>query len=376
MNKIALTGGKIYTADAVLEKRALLLQEGRVVGIVADNDVPAGYQPFAVDGCNLCAGLVDLQLYGDGMDLYSAELSLDSLQRISEGLIDKGTTSYMMTLATNTMEVFREAIQVAEGFHHDAFLGLHLEGPFLNPKKRGAHPAELILSPSKQRIDALLADNKVVKMMTIAPECMDEDVLQHLQKYQVLLSAGHSNATFEEGTRGFDLGIPTSTHLFNAMSPLHHREVGMVGAIFNHRTARASIIVDGHHVSFEAVRIAKKQMGDRLFMITDAVAACNKGIYQHVLQDGYYSLPDGTISGAAISLFEGIKNCVQQVGISLQEAIRMATQYPAALLGREDIGTLNPDSMGNVIVFTDDFQLKHVFFKGQLRGHAVLNQGR
>jgi N-acetylglucosamine-6-phosphate deacetylase len=299
------------------------------------------------------------------LDLYSAELSLASLQRITHGLIAKGTTAYMMTLATNTIDVFKEAIRVAEGFHHDAFLGLHLEGPFLNPKKRGAHPAELILKPTRERIEDLLGNNKVVKMMTIAPECIEDSVLEYLQGYQLLLSAGHSDATFEEGMHGFNCGIPTSTHLFNAMSPLHHREVGMVGAIFNHPTARASIIVDGQHVSFEAVKIAKRQMGERLFMITDAVAACDKGIYQHVLQDGYYSLPDGTISGAAISLFEGVKNCVQRVGISLPEAIRMATQYPAALLNRADIGNLNPGSMANVIVFTDDFQLKQVLFKGK-----------
>jgi N-acetylglucosamine-6-phosphate deacetylase len=203
--------------------------------------------------------------------------------------------------------------------------------------------------------------------MTIAPECITDDVLKYLQSYNLLLSAGHSDATFEEGTHGYDLGIPTSTHLFNAMSPLHHREVGLVGAIFNHPTAQASIIVDGHHVSFEAVKIAKRQMGERLFMITDAVASCDKDIYQHVLNDGYYALPDGTISGAAISLLEGVKNAVQKVGIPLDEAIRMATLYPANLLNRGDIGNLNHGSMANVIVFNDDFKLEQVIFKGELK---------
>jgi len=366
MKKTALVGGRIYTGNEILEKKALLLGGGVIVGTVDDKDIPAGYQSLDVKGANICAGLVDLQLYGDGSDLYSAELSLASLERISNGLIDKGTTSYMMTLATNTIPVFKEAIRIAEDYHHDAFLGLHLEGPFLNAKKRGAHPEELIITPTKERIEDLLQGTHVVKMMTIAPECISDEVLRYLQTYQLLLSAGHSNATFAEGIHGYDAGIPTSTHLFNAMSPLHHREVGLVGAIFNHHKACASIIVDGHHVSFEAVKIAKKQMGDRLFMITDAVAACNKGIYQHVLNDGYYALPDGTISGAAISLFEGIRNCVQQVGIPLDEAIRMSTTYPANLLGRSDIGNLNAGSTANVIVFTDDFKLEHVIFKGEL----------
>jgi len=367
MDRIALIGGKIYTGNMILEGKALLLDQGKVVATVDSNELPSGYHVHDVHGANISPGLVDLQLYGDGSDLYSAELSIPSLERISAGLIKKGTTSYMMTLATNTLPVFKEAIRVAGNFKHDAFLGLHLEGPFLNPKKRGAHPAELIIEPTKERIGDLLDGADVVKMMTIAPECIADDVLEYLQGYGLLLSAGHSNATFEQGIRAYDLGIPTSTHLFNAMSPLHHREVGLVGAIFNHPRAQASIIVDGHHVDFEAVKIAKKQMGERLFMITDAVAACNKGIYQHVLNDGYYSLPDGTISGAAISLFEGIRNCVEQVGIPLDEAIRMATLYPANLLKKEDIGNLNSGSIANVIVFTDDFKLKHVIFKGEIK---------
>lgn len=371
MNKLALIGGKIYTGEAIVEEKALLINEGKIAAIVDKHDVPLDYTSYPVNGCNICAGLIDLQLYGDGSDLYSAERSVASLERIAEGLVGKGTTSFMMTLATNTIPIFKDAIRVAEGFRHDAFLGLHLEGPFLNPKKRGAHPAELIIEPTKEKIDDLLAGNKVVKMMTIAPECIADDVLQHLQSYDLLLSAGHSDATSKEGTHGYDLGIPTSTHLFNAMSPLHHREVGLVGAIFNHPTARASIIVDGHHVSFEAVKIAKRQLGDRLFMITDAVAACDKDIYQHVLNDGYYSLPDGTISGAAISLLEGVKNAVQKVGIPLDEAIRMATVYPANLLKRADIGNLNAGSIANVIVFNDDFQLKKVIFKGELKRSSI-----
>ncbi|QRY58740.1 N-acetylglucosamine-6-phosphate deacetylase [Sphingobacterium siyangense] len=367
MNKIALIGGRIYTGESILEQKALLISEGKIVAIVSDQEVPADYTSYPVNGSNICAGLIDLQLYGDGSDLYSAERSVASLERIAEGLVGKGTTSFMMTLATNTIPVFKDAIRVAEGFRHDAFLGLHLEGPFLNPKKRGAHPAELIIEPTKEKIDDLLAGNQVVKMMTIAPECITDDVLKYLQSYNLLLSAGHSDATFEEGTHGYDFGIPTSTHLFNAMSPLHHREVGLVGAIFNHPTAQASIIVDGHHVSFEAVKIAKRQMGERLFMITDAVASCDKDIYQHVLNDGYYALPDGTISGAAISLLEGVKNAVQKVGIPRDEAIRMATLYPANLLNRGDIGNLNHGSMANVIVFNDDFKLEQVIFKGELK---------
>lgn len=367
MNKLALVGGRIFSDYNLIEDKTLLIENGEITGIVEPNQVPADFEQIVVNGANICAGLIDLQLYGDGDDLFSAHLTSASLQRISDRLVRKGTTSYMMTLATNTFEVFQEAIQVADNFKHDALLGLHLEGPFLNVKKRGAHPADLIVKATKENIKELLGEhNTVVKMMTIAPECMDDDVLEYLKSNELLLSAGHSDATFNEGTKGFDLGIPTSTHLFNAMSSLHHREVGMVGAIFNHPTACSSIITDGHHVSFEAVKVAKKQMGERLFLISDAVAACTQGIYQHVLNDGYYSLPDGTISGGAISLFESVRNIVQQVGVPLDEAIRMGTTYPARLLKRTDIGNLNIGSIANVIIFTSDFELQDVLVKGKL----------
>lgn len=367
MNKVALVGGRIFSDYDLIENKALLVEDGIITAIADLEAIPADWGHMDVNGANICAGLIDLQLYGDGDDLFSAELTAESLQRISDGLVQKGTTSYMMTLATNTFDVFQEAIQVANNFKHDALLGLHLEGPFLNVKKRGAHPAELIIKATKENIRELLGhDNTVVKMMTIAPECMDDDVLEYLQSYDLLLSAGHSDATFKEGTKGFGEGIQTGTHLFNAMSALHHREVGMVGAIFNHPTACSSIILDGHHVSFEAVKIAKKQMGERLFLITDAVAACSKGIYQHVLNDGYYSLPDGTISGAAVSLFESVRNAVQQVGIPLEEAIRMATTYPARLLKRTDIGNLNTGSIANILIFSSDFELCEVMVKGKL----------
>lgn len=367
MNRLALVGGRIFSDYDVIEHKALLVENGIILGITNPDEIPSDWDLLDVNGANICAGLIDLQLYGDGNDLFSAALTAESLQRISDGLVRKGTTSYMMTLATNTFAVLQQAIQVAGHFKHDALLGLHLEGPFLNSKKRGAHPAELIVKATKENIKELLGDHHgVVKMMTIAPECIDDDVLEYLQSYELLLSAGHSDATFDQGTKGFDQGISTGTHLFNAMSALHHREVGMVGAIFNHPTACSSIILDGHHVSFEAVKIAKKQMGERLFLITDAVAACSEGIYQHVLNDGYYSLPDGTISGAAVSLFESVRNAVLQVGIPLEEAIRMATTYPARLLKRTDIGNLNPGSIANLLIFSSDYELLEVLVKGTL----------
>ena len=182
----------------------------------------------------------------------------------------------------------------------------------------------------------------------------------------ILLSAGHSNATFEEAKLSFDKGIKTVTHLWNAMSPLHHRNVGLPGATYIHSSVYASIIVDGIHVDYEAVKISKEIMKQRLFLITDAVAKCEKDIYHHILNGDHYVLPDGTLSGSALTMLKAVQNCVQKVNIPLDEALRMATLYPANLIDRQDLGRLDEGSVANVLVFDADFNVDAVYFKGKL----------
>src|SRR5690606_25972116 len=162
-------------------------------------------------------------------------------------------------------------------------------------------PAELIRRPERKEIAEMLRRAEgVVKMMTIAPELFDSESLEVLLEHGVLLSAGHSNATYEEAMAGFDRGIRAVTHLFNAMSPFHHRETGLPGATFFHNAACASIIADGIHVDYKALAISKKLLGERLFLITDAVAETTTGVYRHVRNDDHFTLPDGTLSGSAL----------------------------------------------------------------------------
>lgn len=364
--KIALLNGHIFNRDHVFSDHALIMQGEKISGICPASAVPADAEQIDVQGANICPGLVDLQIYGAGDDLFSAELTTESIVRIERRLLAQGCTSFILTLATNTIAVFKEAIRIFNSYQPQSALGLHLEGPFLNPQKRGAHPAELIVSPSVELIADLLAEDQgAVKMMTIAPEQIDNESLEMLLQRSILLSAGHSAASFEQGMQGFDKGIKAATHLWNAMSPFHHRDIGLPGAVFQHPEAAASIIVDGIHVDYQAVKIAKELMGRRLFLITDAVATCDKGIYQHILNDDHYVLPDGTLSGSALSLLGAIRNCVAHVDIALEEAIRMATCYPANLIGRSDIGNLDPGSWANVLVFDADFNVQAVYCKGE-----------
>ncbi|TCD10870.1 N-acetylglucosamine-6-phosphate deacetylase [Pedobacter frigidisoli] len=314
-------------------------------------------------------GFIDLQIYGAGGRLFSAQPTVESLTIMEDDLLKKGTTGFLACMATNTAEVFDNCIKAAKEHrtHAKNFLGLHLEGPFLNPKRLGAHVPEFVRKATLDEIKALLDfGDGIIKMMTIAPECQDWDVIQYLLDHNVVVSLGHSNATFQQATDAYNKGIQTTTHLFNAMSPIHHREPGIPTAVFNHDKAMSSIIVDGQHLDFEVVKFAKKLLKERLFLITDAVTGCEKGPYQHIEKDNKFVMPDGTLSGSSLTMLQAVKNCVSHCDIGLTEAIKMASVYPAKLIGIENLaGEIKNNHQANILVLDHELGLKEVIFQGK-----------
>lgn len=315
------------------------------------------------------SGFIDLQIYGSGGKLFSADPTLECLKAIEDDLLKKGTTSFLMCLATNTPKVFNECIKVAKAHRDNAknCLGLHLEGPYLNAIRSGAHVKEYIRKATLDEVKALLDfGDGVIKMITIAPELQDDAVIQYLLDNDVVLSLGHSDATFMEATEAFDKGIQTTTHLFNAMSAIHHRKPGIPTAVFNHDKAKASIIADGHHVDFEVIKMSQKLLKDRLFLITDAVTSCSSGPYQHKLIGDKFVMPDGTLSGSNLTMLKAIKNCVEYCHIPLNEAINMATSIPATLIKKENIlGKIDVGYQANLLVLDKELNLITTIFKGQ-----------
>ncbi len=313
-------------------------------------------------------GFIDLQIYGAAGKLFSADPSVESLTQIENELLSKGTTGFLICLATNTPEIFNECITIAKEHHKIArnCMGLHLEGPFLNPKRRGAHVEKFIRKASLDEIKALLDfGDGLIKMMTIAPELQDDDVIQYLLDHHVVLSLGHSDASFAQATAAYDMGVQSTTHLFNAMSPLQHRAPGIPAAVFNHKNAHASIIADGLHVDFEIVKLSHKLLNDRLFLITDAVTECTIGPYQHQLVDDKFILPDGTLSGSSLTMLQAIKNCVAYCDISLADALKMSSSYPAKLIGEEvRLGKIEEGYQADLLVLDKELNLKKVISKG------------
>lgn len=368
MSKLrAIINGTFLSPDGIKKNCALLLSDNKILDFVSDHDVPSDISYVDAQHHYVSAGLIDLQIYGADSHLYSADTTPLALRKISQALIKSGTTSFMLTLATNTLDVFYHAIEVLRQNPEKSILGLHLEGPFINAAKRGAHPKELIKKPDLETVQKLIQKGKgIIGMVTIAPECCSKEIIRTFKDADILVSAGHSNATYQEAKVAFDAGdIGAVTHLFNAMPAYHHRAPGLLGAIFQSDKIAASIIADGIHVDFHTLEISKRLLGDRLFLITDAVTETRTGTYTHNLQDDHYVLPDGTLSGSALTLLKAIKNCVQQANIPLAEAVRMATTYPANLIGRKDIGRLAPGCKADIIQFDEDFDIKAVMINGE-----------
>ncbi len=333
MTSYRFFNGRIFDGEAWHEEFFFQAADGKILSLEPGAD-PA---PVDLQGATLAPALIDLQLYGGNRLFFGEHPSQASLEALVAGARAGGALWVMPTVATHSEEVMAAAAEAVRDYQAaggKGVLGLHLEGPFIHPAKKGAHLEQYIQEPSLENLRRIIALGRgVVRMMTIAPELFESSGLRLLQEAGILLSAGHSNASYEQATRAFNAGVPLATHLYNAMSPLQHRAPGMVGAVLDHGKVMASIIADGYHVDAAAIRIAKKIMGERLFLITDAVTENREGYYRHMLRGDRFILPDGTLSGSALSMAKAVRFCVQQVHIPEGEALRMASLYPARAAG-------------------------------------------
>jgi N-acetylglucosamine-6-phosphate deacetylase len=361
----AYTNARIFTGDALLQNKAVLTDNGTVTGLVDRQYIPAGYAITDLQQRLLAPALMDIQIYGGNGKLFSDDPSPASIQACYEYCLGGGASQFYITIATNTMEIFYKGIDAVRAYWQaggKGMPGLHLEGPYLNPVKKGAHIEAYIKKPTAEEVQQLLHYGRdVIKIMTLAPEQCDDSIIQMLQDAGVIVSAGHSNASYEQATGAFNKGIRVATHLFNAMSPLQHRAPGLVGAIYNHPSAMSSIVPDGIHVDFTAVRISKKIMQERLFIITDAVTPSTGGDYPHLFKTDRYTLPDGTLSGSALTMMKGVKNLVTHAGIAMEEALRMASLYPARVMHTDNrFGKIDKGFAAEFVVFDEDFNVAQV----------------
>lgn len=358
------TADKIFTGKEWLTNQAVMVSDGVIIDIVPAEDQPHRNNRRHFPGCIIAPAFIDLQIYGAGGKLFSVYPETDALSRLNDYCREGGAAYCMPTIATNPYEVFFRGIDAIREYwkqRGEGILGLHVEGPWINPARRGAHIEELIHAPSLAQVKELVEYGKdVIRIITLAPEVCAPEVIEYIQSQGIIISAGHSNASYAQAMDAFDKGIPTATHLYNAMSPLQHRAPGLVGASFMHQHSMASIIPDGYHVDFPAVSIAKKQMGDRLFVITDAVTETDKGYYQHYRAGDKYEA-DGILSGSALTMGKAVKNLVSHCNIDLEEALRMCSLYPARLMKMDKpLGKLEKGYDAKLVVMDSDLNVLKV----------------
>ena len=375
MRLVALRG-RVVTDYEVWSGGTVLFGDGSVADVSPDDSLLAdAHEVHDYDEALILPGFVDLQVNGAfGVDVASESSRLSEL---SGALLSTGTTSYLPTVISSPEGIYEEALPAigAAGASAGAeVLGVHLEGPFIDLEKRGAHAAAHVLRPDSELLGRLL-DLGPVRMVTLAPELDGADKLTALAANRgVVVSAGHSDVAFEPAYGALDRGIVGVTHLFNAMSTMHHREPGLPGAAFAHPRAVCGLIADGLHVHPEMVALAFRMLGpDRLCLVTDAIAAAG-------MQDGEYRLAtrtvyvdggvpklgSGAIAGSVLTMREAFKNILAFTGCTVPEAARMASTSPARLVGEgRRKGRLVPGYDADATILAPDLSVQAVWKSGE-----------
>jgi N-acetylglucosamine-6-phosphate deacetylase len=365
MNK-AIINSRVFIAGKFIDGLVILTQDGIIKSV--QKDIPADTFLIDLKGNNIAPGFIDIQINGGEKFYFSQDTTELTLHDICDASLSYGTTHTLPCLISSPKEKILEAIEVVKGFmqkHSKGVLGMHLEGPFLNPEKRGAHNKDIVRKPGNAELEEIIRYGKdVIKVMTIAPEQFSDEQIQMVQDAGIVLSAGHSTMSYKRSQYYFNNGIHLVTHLYNAMTQMGHREPGMVGAIFDNDTVYAPIILDGVHCDYAAARIAYKIKKDKLFLISDAAFLGRKvkefecDLLNATLIDGFYRNKEGSLAGAAISMVEAVNNAIKHVGISIEDAIAMATINAARAIKMENVlGKIEAGYPATFVQFNNSFTI-------------------
>ena len=379
----ALVNGRVMADHGLRDGVAVLVRGERIAAVVpADDALVAGATKHDLHGRLLLPGFIDVQVNGGGGLLFNAAPTVDTLRGIAEAHRKFGTTGLLPTLITDTAEVMHAALDAVDAAIDQGvpgILGIHLEGPFLAPARKGIHNADLFRVPDAADLAALLAKRRGVVMMTLAPERVPLETIRQLTAAGVIVVAGHTAADYATTRAALDAGVSGFTHLYNAMTPLGSREPGVVGAALDDPHSWCGLIVDGHHVNPVSLRvaIAAKAHGKSV-LVTDAMPPVGSDEPSYVLngetitaRDGICQNDHGVLAGSALDMATGLRHLVNMVGIPLPEASRMASTYPAAWLGLErDVGRIVAGQRANFAVLDDDLVVRETWIGGEPRAEG------
>jgi N-acetylglucosamine-6-phosphate deacetylase len=376
MTRFAIAGAEIFDGTKRRAQHAVMVDGARILDVVPEAVVPGDLPVHRLQGGVLAPGFVDAQVNGGGGVLLNDAPTAAGVRTICDAHARFGTTALLPTLITDSPEITVKAVasvKQAIAAAAPGCLGLHLEGPFLSPERRGAHDANLMRVMTDADVDEILSLGIETLLITVSPDRVAPAIIRRLVQGGVIVSLGHSNATYDQILAAVDAGARGVTHLFNAMSPLTHRAPGIVGGALDSGALWCGLIADGHHVHPAAIGIAlraKRQPG-RIFLVTDAMSTVGSDQQTITLngrtawrRNGALELEDGTLAGSDLDMMSGVRYLVKQVGVELGEALRMASTYPAEFLNRPELGRIAAGARADFVHVSDDLKARAVWRAG------------
>jgi N-acetylglucosamine-6-phosphate deacetylase len=372
---IVLSGARIFDGERFRDDHAVVVEGQRIAAIVPYSEIPRG-AVRDLGGGLLAPGYIDVQVNGGGGILFNEDPTPEGIARIAAAHRNHGTVGLLPTLVTDAPPVMAAAIAATREARNltPATLGIHLEGPFLDPRRKGAHELRYIRDIGPGDVETIADADCGAVMVTIAPNRVGTESIAELARRGVLVSLGHSEASYEEARAAVEAGARAFTHLFNAMSAPAGREPGMVGAALDLDEAFVGIIADGHHVHEANLRIAlAAKRRDRFMLITDAMPPAAGGPDHFDLQgrrvtcaDGCLRLDDGTLAGSVLTMDEAVRYVVDVVRLDLGDALAMASRVPATFLRREkELGSIAPGHLASLVHLDDDLRVLETWIEGR-----------
>lgn len=385
--RTVLTASQLLTPDRAIDQPAVVIEDGILVEVISrhQRQLPAGRHVEWPD-CTLIPALFDVHIHGSG-GRDSMEATGDALDHIGKFLARRGVGAYLATTVTAPVDTLLRSLSGLAKLLHTAQqgarpLGIHLEGPFLSPHRRGAHAEHQLLTPSVALFDRLWqAAEGNIRLMTIAPELPGaEETIAHATRLGVRISLGHSDADTEAARRGVKAGGVSATHTFNAMRPFDHRAPGIIGEVLANDDLYAEIICDGLHVEPDAVRIFWRSKGsDRALLITDAMAGTGMpdgnyrlGELEVRVKNGRCVIGDDTLAGSTLTLDRALRNFREFTGASLAQVLPLATRNPARMTGFDgEVGLLAPGRSADITILSGKGEVIETFLRGEPCGAAT-----
>ena len=361
-----LRNGRVLLDEGFVEGHAVVLEGGRIAAIVPEGDARAkAGESIDLAGARLVPGFLDTQVNGGGGVLFNDAPTVEAIRAIGAAHRRFGTTGFLPTLISDDPSVIARALAaVGDAIRAGVpgVLGVHIEGPYISAARKGVHDAAKFRDLDARGIELLASLAAGRTLVTLAPERTSAQAIRALADRGVVVSAGHTDATCEQMQAAFANGVRGVTHLFNAMSPFNHRAPGAVGAALTEREAYCGLIVDGRHVHPVALRVALAcKSPDRAMLVTDAMPVVGSDSDGFMLQGRRITVKDGvcvdeggTLAGSALDMATAVRNCVRDLGVPLEQAVRMASRVPAAFLGLDrELGRIAPGFRASLVALDD-----------------------